>query len=76
LDRATGQGGDMSTPETPVSAGSTRPAGEGISDEEAAAEVADQTSSDQKAEDVFKREADGTETDAPAEQTSADELDK
>ena len=43
----------MSTPESP---GTTRPAGEGLTDEQAAAEVADQTSSDLKNEDVFKRE--------------------
>jgi hypothetical protein len=61
----------MSTPDSP---GTTRPAGEGLSDEEAAAEVADQTSSDLKAEEVFKREADGTSTDAPADQTTADDL--
>jgi large subunit ribosomal protein L4 len=59
--------------ETP-DAGQTKPAGEGVSDEEAVAEVAEQTSSDLKAEDVFEREADGTATDAPAEQTAADEV--
>ena len=37
----------------------TRPAGEGLSDEEFAAQVAGQTSSDLQAEDVFAREADG-----------------
>ncbi|MDQ6937419.1 MAG: hypothetical protein M3140_06870 [Actinomycetota bacterium] len=37
-----------------------RPAGEGISDEEFARQVADQTSSDLKAEDVFERDAHGT----------------
>jgi large subunit ribosomal protein L4 len=59
--------------ETP-DAGQTKPAGEGVSDEEAVAEVAEQTSSDIKAEDVFEREAEGTATDAPAEQTAADEV--
>jgi hypothetical protein len=64
----------MSTPESPVSAGSTKPAGEGLSDEDAVAEVADQTSNDQKAEDVFERESDGTTTDAPAEDATADDV--
>jgi large subunit ribosomal protein L4 len=59
--------------ETP-DAGQTKPAGEGVSDEEAVAEVAEQTSSDLKAEDVFEREADGTATDAPADKTEADEV--
>ena len=45
-------------------AGETKPAGEGVSDEDAVAEVAEQTSSDLKAEDVFEREAEGTATDA------------
>jgi hypothetical protein len=64
----------MSTPESPVSAGTTKPAGEGISDEDAVAEVADQTSSDQKAEDVFERERDGASSDAPVEEASADDV--
>jgi large subunit ribosomal protein L4 len=59
--------------ETP-DAGQTKPAGEGVSDEQAVEEVAEQTSSDLKAEDVFEREAEGTSTDAPAEQTAADEV--
>jgi hypothetical protein len=45
-----------------------------MSDEDAAAEVADQTSKDRKAEDVFKRESDGTDTDAPVEEASADDV--
>ncbi|MBV9870874.1 MAG: hypothetical protein JO214_09670 [Frankiaceae bacterium] len=64
----------MSTPESPVSAGTTQPAGEGLSDEEAVAEVADQTSSDRKAEDVFERESDGASTDAPIDEASADDV--
>jgi hypothetical protein len=46
--------------------GETRPAGEGVSDEEMVREVADQTSSDLTAEAVFEREADGTEDDTEA----------
>ena len=60
----------MSTPETSVTAGTTKPAGEDISDDEAVAEVAEQTSSDQKAEDVFEREAAGASTDEPVEEAS------
>jgi large subunit ribosomal protein L4 len=67
-----------STKETPVSetpatdAGSTKPAGEGVSDEEMAAEVAEQTSPDLKAEEAFEKAAD-KDTDAPAAEALADE---
>jgi hypothetical protein len=54
--------------------GETRPAGEGLSDEEMAREVADQTSSDLKADDVFEREADGAATDTEAAKADPDEL--
>jgi large subunit ribosomal protein L4 len=53
-------------------AGTTAPAGEGVSDEQAAAEVAEQTSPDLKAEEAFESAA-GNDTDAPAEQALADE---
>ncbi|HVW80579.1 MAG TPA: hypothetical protein VHB69_06550 [Mycobacteriales bacterium] len=66
----------MSAAESPASSGTTRPAGEGLSDEEAAAEVAEQTASELKDQDVFQREADGASTDAPIEQASADDLDE
>jgi protease I len=55
-------------------AGETKPAGEGLSDAEAAAEVAEQTSPDLKAEDVFERESDGAATDTPAADVEADEV--
>jgi hypothetical protein len=64
----------MSTSESPVSPGTTQPAGEGLSDEQAVAEVADQTAPDRKAEAVFERERDGTSTDAPAEEATADDV--
>jgi hypothetical protein len=54
--------------------GETRPAGEGISDEEMSREVADQTSSDLKAEDVFEREADGAAGDTEAAKAGPDDL--
>ena len=52
----------------------TTEAGAGVSDEEMVQQVADQTSSDLKEADVFKREADGTTTDTEAAKASADEL--
>jgi hypothetical protein len=54
--------------------GETRPAGEGVSDEEMAAQVADQTSSDLKADDVFEREADGASTDTEVAKADPDDL--
>jgi hypothetical protein len=54
--------------------GETRPAGEGISDEEMSREVADQTSSDLKADDVFEREADGAAGDTEAAKAGPDDL--
>jgi large subunit ribosomal protein L4 len=59
--------------DTPATdAGTTAPAGEGLSDEKAKAEVAEQTSPDLKAEEAFESAA-GKDTDAPAEQALADE---
>jgi hypothetical protein len=58
----------------PESRGETGPAGEELSDADAVAEVAEQTSSDLKAEDVLKREAQGASSDAPVEATEADDL--
>jgi protease I len=52
--------------------GETEPAGEGLSDEEMIREVADQTSSDLMAEDVFKRESEGAVSDTEAAKTDAD----
>ncbi len=49
-----------------TSAGTTRPAGEGVSDEEMSAEVAEQTSSDLAVEDAFEREQDGAVSDTEA----------
>ena len=59
--------------DTPATdAGETKPAGEGVSDEQAKAEVAEQTSSDLKAEEAFEKAAD-KDTDAPAQEALADE---
>ena len=54
--------------------GEVRPAGEGLTDEEMAEQVAGQTASDLKNADVFEREADGATTDTEAAKASADEL--
>jgi hypothetical protein len=54
--------------------GEVRPAGEGLTDEEMAEQVAGQTASDLKNADVFEREADGASTDTEAAKASADEL--
>jgi large subunit ribosomal protein L4 len=52
--------------------GETKPAGEGVSDADAVAEVAEQTSPDLKAEQAFETAA-GKDTDEPAETALADE---
>jgi large subunit ribosomal protein L4 len=52
--------------ETPATdAGTTKPAGKGVSDEELASEVAEQTTPDLKAEEAFEKAAD-KDTDEPA----------
>jgi hypothetical protein len=52
----------------------TRPAGEGVSDDEMSKQVADQTSSDLKADDVFEREADGAASDVEAAKADPEDL--
>ena len=52
----------------------SQPAGEGLTDQEMAKEVARQTSSELKRKDFFEREADGTTTDTEAAKAEADEL--
>jgi hypothetical protein len=54
--------------------GNTKPAGDGISDDEMVQEVAEETSPDLKAEDVFERESDGTDTDTAAADADADDV--
>jgi hypothetical protein len=54
--------------------GSTRPAGEGVSDEQMSEQVAEQTSSDLDAEDVFERDASGVDDPTEAAKESADEV--
>ena len=57
-----------------TSAGTTRPAGEGVDDQEFSSEVGDQTSSDLRTEQVFENEKDGTYTDTEVAKADADEL--
>jgi large subunit ribosomal protein L4 len=54
-------------------AGETKPAGEGVSDEQAVEEVAEQTSKDLKAEEAFETAA-GKDTEAQAAEALADEM--
>lgn len=61
--------------ETPAtSAGTTRPAGEGVDDQELEEQVADQTDSNLETEGAFEREADGAATDTEIAKADADEL--
>jgi len=57
-----------------TSAGTTRPAGEGVGDEELSEQVAEQTSSDLEVEEAFERESDGAASDTEAAKASGDEL--
>lgn len=57
-----------------TSAGTTQAAGEGVSDQELASQVADQTSSDLEVEEAFERESDGAATDTEAAKATGDEL--
>jgi hypothetical protein len=55
-------------------AGTTEPAGAGVSDDQLAEQVGDQTSSDLQVEDVFERESDGAATDTEAAKADGSEL--
>ena len=57
-----------------TSAGTTRPAGEGVGDEELSEQVAEQTSSNLEVEEAFERESDGAASDTEAAKASGDEL--
>ncbi|MCW2613952.1 MAG: hypothetical protein JWN08_946 [Frankiales bacterium] len=59
-------------PATP--AGTTAPAGEGVSDAELAEQVGEQTSSDLEVEEAFEREGDGAATDTEIAKASGDDL--
>ena len=55
-------------------AGTTAPAGEGVSDEELLEQVTEQTSADLKVEGAFQRESDGASGDTEAAKAEPDEL--
>jgi hypothetical protein len=57
-----------------TNAGSTRPAADGVADEQLAEQVADQTDSNLEVEGAFERESGGATTDAEAAKASGDEL--
>lgn len=59
---------------TSDSIGTTKPAGEGISDQEMADQVAEQTDSNLQVKDFFEREADGATTSTAAADADADEV--
>jgi len=61
-----------STPAT--DAGSTKAAGDGVSDAELTQQVGDQTDSDLKVEGTFEREGDGAASDTEAAKATGDEL--
>jgi hypothetical protein len=52
----------------------TTPAGEGLSDEEMARQVSEQTDSELKWNDLFREEREGVRTDTEAAKADADDL--
>lgn len=62
------------TEQPATSAGTTRPAGEGVDERELAEQVGEQTDSNLEVEDVFEREADGAATETEAAKATADDL--
>jgi protease I len=57
-----------------TNAGSTRPAGKGVDDEQLNEQVAEQTDSNLEVEGAFERESGGAATDTEAAKASGDEL--
>lgn len=57
-----------------TSAGTTRPAGEGVGDGELGEQVAEQTDSNLEVEEAFQREAGGASSDTEAAKATGDEL--
>lgn len=64
-----GLGGDSG-----LGSGEVHAAGEGLSDDELAQQVADQTPAEERYKDFFEREADGAMTDTEAAKATGDEL--
>jgi large subunit ribosomal protein L4 len=73
LSRFLGTAPTATEANVPEDTGTTKPAGEGVSDEQAVREVKEQTSPDLKAEEVFEAKADEA-TDEPADRALADDL--
>ncbi len=65
---------EQPTEQPATSAGTTRPAGEGVGDQELAEQVGEQTDSNLAVEGAFEREADGAATETEAAKATADEL--
>ena len=64
---------DLAT--TPATdAGTTRPAGDGLADDQLTEEVAEQTSNDLDVEGAFERESDGAASDTEVAKATGDEL--
>jgi hypothetical protein len=57
-----------------TSAGTTRPAGEGVDDEQLEEQVAESTDSNLETEEAFERESGGAATDTEIAKADADEL--
>jgi protease I len=57
-----------------TNAGSTRPAGKGVDDEQLSEQVAEQTDSNLEVEGAFERESGGAATDTEAAKARGDEL--
>ena len=55
-------------------AGTTRPAGDGVGDDQLQEQVAEQTSSDLEVEGAFERESGGAATETEAAKATGDEL--
>jgi len=60
--------------EPATDAGNTRPAAEGIDDDELVQQVGEQTDSNLEVEGAFQREADGAASETEAAKATADEL--
>lgn len=57
-----------------TSAGTTRPAGEGVDDDQLEHQVAEQTDSNLETEGAFERESEGAATDTEIAKADGDEL--
>ena len=64
----------MSEQTPATNAGTTKPAGEGVGDEELAEQVAESTDSNLEVEGAFEREADGAASDTGIAKSTGDEL--